>query len=1232
MDDSSRALAINCGYYRVAVFQCSRVQRGRSRSSIDKEKRREKIQQLFEGIEGFVRPTEFWDNNSLKLKNSFEGHCASVLDWFRLRWNPNQSARQEYTDVFSIDNWKALAKNERDRHAISECSACAEEHLDLQKTFPALPCFEPENLIVLNIPSSSKETVVTRKVLSELNASYESTFNHSFTESVIKHCGRSAGIAKKPSANEKKQTRRTMQRSVCASINKQFAENAALTFLSENESFSGYQRKRLSQSFEHLDVSKPAKKHFSDSMIEKYRDILTEKIANWPTDKVINWSEIGRQCGVETKNKGQVVKEIAEEIGIDLTRFPISTHASRYSRASKAKLPGNEISMPTMPTVACIKEDIKEMLMSGKLTLGEPCAPFVLKKVSIVDGQLVSTQCEIHGRKIPLLEIRKRLLKKQEKFMHLMSDDQIGSLSVLEVESKLRAYGIVVTQHDDCHAILKKVQRSRTLVLWHDHSTILGSGYLVMTIHTLYDPSVYVSTVEYEEMTGRKCARSVQELVEEPELYMICLSSSSASDQLATIADRSDCLAELSQTVLSSSKIPICDSLKFFVGDHPAQSFERGTQVGGTYKCGGCGCKNNRFDDLGHVFSSAWRSLEHLQKLVLQGKYGHQKGILKPFANLKKEQLVEELRLRDVFDLTGNKSVLASKLQSLLCGAQRVPTILLMNPTQSLSDVNLSTYTVLDSEPLHDLKGHLINLLTELPHILSGETKVHVDELLKHLLLSKKQNGYSGSDLRIALIEVTNLVQSEDVDYELKCLLSSVVKMSECLYAGDDKRTPKAVLQLYNCCWVHHELCKSLFPQPKEMTYEKMFGLYLHSLVVHAPRQYEIVCLRSVNAENQERMFQQAKQVASACSNRKPENVIPNVLLRVQAKAVTGKLSNIFHSAKSRVETVASKIVPFGGTRISDEFISARPHSYQAHLERISSFLVHENVWWERKNDGYLFYDSDEDPCFRGEGPPLNHFRSCSIEDIEKKSEECWKCIIEQKIELPCSHIRIYDNNGDFVALRSNVNEPPPQTRNGIQEVNDMSEGVDLSGSIDESVEPMEFVPTVTSTPNTCDEQSSQHLHVGAVSLCTPSRVKNPVPKTNSLSSTQVEENCAVVQVFDEHSLDAQKYQTKSANAISKVIGQTAELARYDKLHAKLKLSQQVCAQDQGIYDDILASLQVQVLRTKSAVAADIKKMEDASYTEHSRLPSADDQVYSELCEKLKYAKALTRLWNIRFS
>ena len=46
-------------------------------------------------------------------------------------------------------------------------------------------------------------------------------------------------------------------------------------------------------------------------------------------------------------------------------------------------------------------------------------------------------------------------------------------------------------------------------------------------------------------------------------------------------------------------------------------------------------------------------------------------------------------------------------------------------------------------------------------------------------------------------------------------------------------------------------------------------------------------------------MFQQAKQIALKCTNQKPQNDIPSVLLRLQAKGMTAGLANIYQSAKT---------------------------------------------------------------------------------------------------------------------------------------------------------------------------------------------------------------------------------------------------------------------------------------------------------------------------------------------
>ena len=151
------------------------------------------------------------------------------------------------------------------------------------------------------------------------------------------------------------------------------------------------------------------------------------------------------------------------------------------------------------------------------------------------------------------MSLRKKL--KNEKFMHLKSNREINALPTEDVTAKLQKLNVSIT--NDPHDQLKQLQRTRRLVLWHDHSSILSHGYLLMTIHTLYDPAVYMSTEEYCKSTKSVCERTVQELVEEPELYMISCSSSSLSDQLATIGDRLDCLMDLNEPIFSSNGVPI---------------------------------------------------------------------------------------------------------------------------------------------------------------------------------------------------------------------------------------------------------------------------------------------------------------------------------------------------------------------------------------------------------------------------------------------------------------------------------------------------------------------------------------------------------------------------------------------------------------------------------------------------------------------------------------------------
>lgn len=97
---------------------------------------------------------------------------------------------------------------------------------------------------------------------------------------------------------------------------------------------------------------------------------------------------------------------------------------------------------------------------------------------------------------------------------------------------------------------------------------------------------------------------------------------------------------------------------------------------------------------------------------------------------------------------------------------------------------------------MHDLKGHLTHLLTELPNIFVGEPQKLCTELLEGVLFSRKEGGYTGADLRVALLEVYKFLYSQDVEDNIKQLIQTAAKISEILYSPEEQRSPKRVLQL----------------------------------------------------------------------------------------------------------------------------------------------------------------------------------------------------------------------------------------------------------------------------------------------------------------------------------------------------------------------------------------------------------------------------------------------------
>lgn len=217
---------------------------------------------------------------------------------------------------------------------------------------------------------------------------------------------------------------------------------------------------------------------------------------------------------------------------------------------------------------------------------------------------------------------------------------------------------------------------------------------------------------------------------------------------------------------------------------------------------------------------------------------------------------------------------------------QRVPTLLLSNSKQALEELNLQHYQILECEPLHDVKGHISNVIRELPNLLETSMRKECEKLLAADLAKDK---LTGADYRQTAIHLLGFLRKKKAP-EVCQLLETLVTISQIAYCRDNERSTRLILKFYNSTWIHFELLKELIPNPKRISRRKLFGIHLLSLIVHAPPILEITNLKSCNTEHEERLFGQAKDIAAATSNRKPETIVPNVLQRLQAKQMRNEL------------------------------------------------------------------------------------------------------------------------------------------------------------------------------------------------------------------------------------------------------------------------------------------------------------------------------------------------------
>ena len=173
-------------------------------------------------------------------------------------------------------------------------------------------------------------------------------------------------------------------------------------------------------------------------------------------------------------------------------------------------------------------------------------------------------------------------------------------------------------------------------------------------------------------------------------------------------------------------------------------------------------------------------------------------------------------------------------------------------------------------------------------------------------------------------------------------------------------------------------------------------------------------------------MFGQAKQITKSTSCLRPNHVITNIITRVHAEAKAE--SNTLKFQEGEIHNIAQVLGPASNTVIPQVWIDTNPTLHQAHLERISDFLLPgPGVWWQHTPGGIEFLDGDHSPSQHPEGPQMHHFRSISLPDIDMYLHSKWEECCYGHVRLPATYIRQYHSNGSLSTITTSDVQVTPQ-------------------------------------------------------------------------------------------------------------------------------------------------------------------------------------------------------------
>ena len=916
-------------------------------------------------------------------------------------------------------------------------------------------------------------------------------------------------------------------------------------------------------------------------------------------------------------------------------------------RRALKKQVGGVVSVPVPRNNKGIREDIKQRIASGQFNLGIPVLDNEYTKVVLTsEGNIENKVCKVSARKYPLKEVCAQSAKIHKDLLRLRTDLEYDNMTSEQLKTRLQLlheYNGNMTD-DELRQHLKKCERTRHWLIWHDHSSIASSGFMLFLVREVFDPAVHLTSQEYKEKQGGKGV-DVQSVIEAPHLYMLGAAGAKDSDQLAFIPTRRECLKELHSTEVQApdetETVELREKMRFMNGDNPAVEFEDGTQKGGHFGCCGCGGDMRRASEYDYMAHQKYKTLEEKQSLVLKGKFGKSDAI-GPFKSLKVEDLRQELKSRRV-DAHGNKKELQERLTDLQRGASRVPALLFGSQQQSLDELNLQDYEVLFFEPLHTCLNHIANILTELPlHMTDVDALLLFKEITN---LTLKKDKLRATDYRRAILKVSialsnkNLLKEDEKD-----ILLLFCEMMGIYYENDGKRSPRSVLRLYNISFRHGQAIQRLLTPPKELTLRKLCGIYYHGSVDHAPLLYRLVCLRSICAELFERYFDRIEDITRKTWNKHIEDLVPNAYLHIQAEDAmaveTNSLATLANQEKE-ISCLAKGLPKPTNSVFSKELMTKRSSLWQAHLSKICDFLKPgAEIWWKWREDGSVeFFDAPGEPDNNAQGPQLHPFRSNNIRKICHSWEEC----ASQPDQLPIYKMR--DEDGKLIYHRESEDavehETEPENPLLMQdaaaplypEQGENTSSDETTQIIFEDqqadLEIADHNPITINMDLDADEQPDTE---------SPGDLEVNTADNSSIHQTVSSENdCPTEPPSKARKKETspkrrKEVQSKTAKALALILGKTPEVSEIDRLKQTVAKNPKAHFYRKK-YDTLLSNMQTCVLRELRSVKTQLKQWDEDFLSTHSRIPNNSDYInddhFKELSQKKKVALKLLESWKI---